>query len=235
EDLWTELKREILSKGIGPVIKKKKIDDILAKKGIDKEIHVAVEVEAKKKFEIFGLDLLSFSADFILPEDYEEYLEKRSGMKEEAEKEEFKGEEETKKAVRDRDIEEIKGTAETREKVLDDMEKERIKRETEMEIEEEETQQDMRDAMEGLKLKELKDRQKDERDVERKRLGLETLKAVEPGRSAEMQEKYETLQKMMGATEKKFLNRKLEKETFRKLMENYEKEKKELEVKMKKR
>lgn len=229
EDVWSELRREIVSNGIEPVVRKKKIDKILAKRDIDKEMHVAVEVEARKKFEVFGLDLLSFSAEFILPDDYEAYLEKRSEMKEEAEKKEFAGEEETRKAVRERDIGEIKGTAETREKVIDDMEKERIRREAEMHIEEEETQQDMKDAMEGLKLKELKDEEKSSR------MGLETLKEVDPKKGADLEDKYDTLQRMMGETEKKFLNRKLEKNTFKRLMEDYEKEKTELEVKMRKR
>jgi hypothetical protein len=235
EDIWTELKNEVSSKGIEPVIKGKNIDDILAKNKTDSEMRVAVEVEAKKKFEIFGLDLMSFSVDFVLPEDYEDYLKRRGDMKEVTEKEHISEEEEVRKAVHERDVEEIKGSAETREKAIDDMEQERIKREAEMNIEEEETQQDMKDAVEALKLKELKDRQKDDRDVDRKRLGLETLKQVAPGSDKKLEEKYETLKKVIEETEKKFLNRKIEKDTFRKLMDDYGKEKTELEVKMKKK
>ena len=91
------------------------------------------------------------------------------------------------------------------------VERERIKRETEMRLEEEETQQDMKDAMEALKLKEIKDRQKDARKEERRRLGLESLKEVEPERSGELESKYEKLEKIAEDTGKKFLKNKYKK------------------------
>ncbi len=233
EDIWTELRKEIVSSSLTPIVKKKKIDDLQDDRTVEKEIRVSVEVEARKKFEVFGLELLSFSVVFILPEDYEEYLKRRGDMKEETEKEHIAEEEDTRKAVHEREVEEIKGTAETREQVLDEMERERIKRETEMGIEEEETQQDMKDATEALKLKEIKDKQKILRDGERKNLGLESLKDVIPGETgADLEERYDGLQKLVDAAEKKYFQRKIDKQTFSSMVGDIEKEKTRLEVKM---
>jgi len=234
EDVWGELRKEIVSSSLAPVVKKKGVDELQDERKAEKEIRVAVEVEARKKFEVFGLGLLSFSVEFILPEDYEEYLKRRGEMKEAAEAEHFAEEEEARRAVHERDVDEISGAADTREKAIDDMQQERVKREAEMQIEEEEAQQDMKDAVEALRLKEVKDRQKIVRDAERKRLGLLSLKDMLPG-GGNVEEKYEHLQDVIGATEKKYFERKIDKETFRKMMEGLEKEKTELEVRMKKK
>ncbi len=234
EDIWNELKKEVVSSALMPVVKKKKIDDIIDGRETEKEIQVAVEVELRKKFEIFGLELLSFNVQFMLPDEYEQYLKRRSGLREDEEVEEFREEEETKKAVSDRKTGEIKGTVETRENAIDDMQQERIKREAEMGIEEEETQQDMKDAMEALKLKEISDKQKMIKDTERKELGLEGLKEAFPGDKKKLEEKYTDLRSLISITEKKYLGRKIDDNTFKKLMQEYEKERSELEVKMKK-
>jgi hypothetical protein len=93
----------------------------------------------------------------------------------------------------------------------------------------------MRDAMEALKLKEIKDKQKMVRDSERKRLGLESLQDSMPADERKKTEnRYDELQKIMETTEKKYLNRKIDKESFSKLMQKYEEQKTELEVRMKK-
>jgi len=235
EDIWMELRKEIVSSSLTPIVKKKGIDDLQDERMVEKEIRVAVEVEAKKKFEVFGLELISFSVEFILPEDYQEYLKRRGDLKEDAEKAHFAEEEDTRKAVHERNVEEIKGAAETREQALDEMERERIKREAEMQIEGEETQQDMKDAMEALKLKEIKDKQKIIRDSERKNMGLESLKDMLPGSGKKIEEQYDHLQDMVSATEKKYFQRKIDKGTFTKMMEDLEKEKTDLEVRMMKK
>ena len=196
---------------------------------------MAAEVEMRKKFEVFGLDLLSFSVQFMLPDEYEQYLKRRSGLKEDDEVEEYREKEETRKAVHEMKNAEMEGKVETREKAMDDMQQERIKREAKMEIEEEETQQDMKDAMEALRLKEIKDKQKMITDAERKDLGLEGLKEAFPEQDKKkLEEKYGDLKKLIGITEKKYLGRKIDEKTFRRLMEEYEKEKSELEVEMEK-
>jgi len=236
EDIWKELEKDVVSSGLAPVVKRKNVDDLTEEKKVEKEVRVAVEVEARKKFEVFGLDLISFSVRFILPEDYQEYLRKRGELKAESEESRIQEEDEKIKAVHEREIAEITGEADTREKALDDAEKERIRREAELGIEEEETQQDMKDALEGLRLKELKDRQRDAAEQKRKDMGLEALREALPGRTSRTaEEKYDILKRMMGETEKMFLNRKIDKEMYRNIMGSYEKEKAELEAKMKKK
>ncbi len=236
EDVWTELRKEIVVSSMAPIVKKKVVDELQDEKKVEKEIRIAVEVEARKKFEVFGLRLLSFSVEFILPKDYKEYLKRRGEIKEDVEKSRIDEEEDTRKTVHDREMAEISGTVETREGALDEMQRERIKREAEMQIEEEETQQDMKDALEGLKLKDVKEKQKMAEEVERKNLGLESLKEVVPDESGgTLEERYDGLQKMIGSAEKKYLQRKIDKETLRKMVEEAEKEKTELEVKMEKK
>lgn len=233
EDVWEELKKEIAGEAVAPVVKKKSADQLQGDRKTLKEVQISVEVGLRKKLEITGLDLLSFSMKFILPEEYREYLKGRGRMKEKSEKAVSAEEEETRKAIHEREVGEIRGTVEGRDQVLDNLEKERMKREVEMEIEEEETQHDMRDAMEALRLKEIKDRQKMLKDSERKRLGMDSLKkAFSEGEDPE--KRYDELQKMMEATEKKYLGRKIDKETLKKIMQKYEQEKTELEVKLKK-
>jgi hypothetical protein len=234
EDLWTELRGEISSSVMAPVVKKKGIDQLQGDRNTAKEIQVSAEVGLRKKLRERGLDLISFSVEFILPGEYQDYLRHRSARREEAEKAESRLEIDTERAVKEREIGEIKGTVEDRERVLDEMERERIRRETKLELEEEETQHDMRDAAEALKLKEIKDKQKMVRDSERKRLGLQSLQdTFAPSERKRLGKRYAELQKIMEATEKKYLKRKIDNDTFKNLMQRYEQQKTELEVKMK--
>ncbi len=234
ENLWSELQQGILTDVMEPVVKKKGIDKLQGDRKTAKEVQVSAEVGLRKKLEENGLELISFSVRFVLPEEYQAYLRKRGVLKEETEKAEAGMELETEKAIHDRDVGELKGTVEDREQVLDRMEQERIKRETEMELEREETQEDMRDAMEALKLKEIKDKQKMSRDSDRKRLGLESLqKALPKEDRKELRKRYGELQKIVEKTEKKYLDRKIDSDTFKNLMQKYEQQKTELEVKMK--
>jgi hypothetical protein len=234
ENLWSELQGDIVSSVMAPVVKKKDIDQLQGEKKTVKEIQASAEVGLRKRLTETGLELLSFNVQFLLPGGYQDYLRKRGVLKEETKKAEAEMEIETEKAIHDREVGEISGTVEDRESVMDDMEKERVKREAELGIEEEETQQDMRDAMEALKLKEIKDKQKIVKDSERKRIGLESLQESSPPRDKKKLEKrYDELQKIMERTQKKYLNRKIDNETFKNLMQKYEQQKTELEVKMK--
>ncbi|MBN2330345.1 MAG: hypothetical protein JXC85_00880 [Candidatus Aenigmarchaeota archaeon] len=235
EDVWAELRSEISSSVMAPVVKKKGIDELQGDRKTVKEIQVSAEVGLRRKLQESGLSLASFSVEFILPDEYQDYLKKRGALKEETEREKSRMELDTEHAIREREIGEIRGTVEDREQVLDEMEKERIKRETELGLEEEETQNDMRDAMEALKLKEIKDKQKIVRDKERKRLGLESLQdSVPAGDRKQAKKRYDELRKIIEATERKYLDRKLDKQSFSRLMQKYEEQKTELEVAMKK-
>ena len=234
EDLWLDLSGEIGQSVMAPVVKRKGIDQLQADTKTAKEIQVSAEVGLKKKLEEAGLTLLSFTVRFVLPGEYQDYLRKRGVIKEETAKKDSEMDLETKKAVHEREIGEIKGEVPSREQALDEMERERIKREAELGIEEEETQQDMKDAMEGLKLKEIKDKQKIVKDSERKRMGLQSLKDGSPEDRGKLEKRYGELQKVLEATEKKYLSRKIDKDSFNKTMQEYNQEKTEIEVKMKK-
>jgi hypothetical protein len=233
DEIWAEIQGAVSTDALQPVVKKKGIDELQGDRDTVKEIQVSAEVSLRKKLETTGLELLSFSIKFILPGEYEEYLRKRSQQLEEEEKEKAAEELRTRKAVLDREIGEMEGTVEDREKVLDDAEKERIRRETELGIEEEETQEDMRDAMEALKLKEIKDKQVALRDSERKHLGLGEVRESSEEKKG-LVRRYGELLKIIEETEKNFYQRKVDEETFKKLMQKYRQEKTELEVKMKK-
>ena len=172
EDLWSELKKEVFSSVLQPVVKKKTIDQLQEGRKALKDIQVSAEVELKKKFQFLGIELVSFDADFLLPGEYGDYLRRRGILKEETEKKRISGEDDIRKALNEREIGKIKGTLQSREQTYDEMERERVRRETTMAIEEEETQQDMKDALEGLKLKDIKDRQKMLRRHAGKKLGL---------------------------------------------------------------
>lgn len=232
EDIWSLLQGEIVSSVMMPVVKKKKIDQLQGETSTAKEIGVSAEVGLRKRLESAGLQLISFSVQFMLPGEYRNYLRKRGVIKEEAENAGRELELETRKAIHERDVGEIRGTVIDREQVLDELEKEKIKREGEIDIEEEETQQDMQDALEALKLKEIKDKQKILRDSERKKLGLEALKDFEATGNKGLEKRYDELQRMIEATEKKYLKRKIDPETFKRLMEEYQKKKTEIEVRM---
>ncbi len=235
EDLWSELQSEIVTSVMAPVVKKKSIDQLQGDRKTGREIQVSAEVGLRKKLEPSGLELLSFSVQFVLPGEYQDYLRKRGVIREETEKAETELELETEKAIHEREVGEIKGTVESREQVLDELERERVKREAEMEIESEETQHDMRDAMEALKLKEIHDKQRIVRGSERKKLGLDALKGAFPtAEKGKLEKRYDELQRIIKATERKFLNRKIDKGTFKKLMQRYEEQKTELEVRMEK-
>ena len=235
EDLWSDLKDEVGTSVMAPVVKKKGIDQLQGDTKTVKELQVSAEVGLRRKLEEAGLTLLSFSVRFVLPGEYEDYLRKRGVMREETAKHDAELELETKEAVHDREVGEIKGEVPSREQALDEMEQERMKREAELGIEEEETQQDMRDAMEALKLKEIKDKQKIVKDSERKRLGLDTLKEGSVSEPKKLEKRYDELQKVLEATEKKYLSRKIDRDSFNKMMREFNQEKTEIEVKMKKK
>ena len=87
-----------------------------------------------------------------------------------------------------------------------------------------------------VKLKDVKDKQKVAEELDRRKLGLESLKKALPKESGgSLEERYDSLRKMIGSAEKKYFQRKIDKETFRKMVEDAEREKSELEVKMKKK
>lgn len=228
EDIWLDIENIVKSRILAPAVKKKRVNRIIGERKTIKEIQVAAEVELKKKFEVYGIRLNSFEVEFILPDDYQEYLRKRG-------EEKASEDEETKKALHKREMGKIDGSAQTREGALDRMEQERIKREAELSIEEEETQQDMKDAMQALKIKELKDKEKMHKESERKGMGLDSLYKEFPSQKKKMNERYNELSDMMEATQKKYFNRKIDKKTFNELFKKYEQEKTEIEVKLKKK
>ena len=229
EDIWQELSPDLAGSAVGPVVKKRGVDQLQSGGKAAKELQVSAELGLRKRLELMGITLVSFSIGFRLPEDYREFMKRRATRSEAIGKEKGELEEEVVKAVREREAGTIRGAVQDREKALDDMEDERIRREAELGIEEEENQEDMRDASEALRLKRIKDRQKDLREAERKSLGLE------PGanEAVDLRGRYRELEDAIKATERKYLNRKIGEEAFRKLMEGFEKEKTMLEVKMK--
>ena len=220
--IWEAIKPSVVGSALEPIVKKKGIDQLQGERKAAKEVQVAAEVELRKKLDALGLSLLAFDASFVLPEDYKKYLERRGALKEESERNSMALEDEEASAIKRRETGEIDGSVEDREHVIDSMQKERIRREAEMALESEEDQEDVKDAVEALRLKEVMDRQRQARAKQ------EAGSSGVSRRDAE--KRLKELRSLMKETERKYLKRQMDEGAFKGLMQKYQEEKAELEL-----
>ena len=206
EDMWADILSNLLYKKSLPEIKEHKISEY-TKKDLCEKMKERVKNDMEALFDKWGLRLTHFSIDFEIPE--EEKAEAKDIKKPEEMVEEG-----------ERKIEEV-----SREEALAKLERERLEREVKMELEKEEMQKDMEEAIEALKLKEIKDEQSILKKAEEKELGV--------GEKEDLERKLEELKKAKELTEKKFYKKELSEEAFQRMMEDFEKEIIEIETKLK--
>jgi|YelNatPaOPRAMG01_1025707.scaffolds.fasta_scaffold82817_2 regulator of protease activity HflC (stomatin/prohibitin superfamily) len=164
EELWDEIYTELLSKVLIPEIRKRSIDELYGNREFLKSLEASFDIELKKLLNLWGIELISISLLWEFPPEYESFLKERSLVKEKGEIEEIQHKEELKRAMREKELESIKKTS--------DLEKKVIEKEIEMELERKQMQRDMEEALEAIKLKEIKDKKKILTELERKKLGL---------------------------------------------------------------
>lgn len=173
EDLYNKISVEFLARVITPEVKKRVIDELYGNREILERLRESIEVELKKTLGLWGIELVSFSLVWEFPPEYEKYLESRGVRKQIAEEKEAEYGEALKAAEHEREIEKLKaGAGLSREAMKAGLERERLEREFELEMGKKETQEDMKEALEALKLKDIKDREKILRRARKKKLGL---------------------------------------------------------------
>jgi hypothetical protein len=204
-DLRNGIEMELISSVLEPEMKQKSLSEIYGNKEFLRDIENRIKLKLKDMFKGWGLELISFSIEWKFPEDFLKKAEKKpSEVKPEFTKPEMKPEE-------------TKGKI-SKEEELAKLEKGRIEKEVKLQLEKEETQRDMEDALEALKLKRI------ERE--------EMLEGKKP---EDLKEEIENLKRAKEIAEKKFYRKELSEEAFKRITEGYEKEIIELEAKLKKR
>ncbi len=173
EDLYSKISVEFLARVITPEVKKRKIDDLYGNREILERLRESIEVDLKKTLGLWGIGLVSFSLIWNFPPEYEKYLESRGIRKQITEEKEAEHDEELRAAENEKEIERLKAGGElSKEAMKAGLEREKLKREFELEMGKKETQEDMKEAMEALKLKDIKDGQKILRRAKKKKLNL---------------------------------------------------------------
>jgi hypothetical protein len=215
DDIWNQAAQEFLARVAMPEVKKRDAGELYGNRDMLDRLKTSIEVEMRKTLRNWGIDLVSFSLVWNLPPEFEAHMKGMGARKRvEAEKELDRGEE-ISCAVHERNVAKIKGgRVKPVEEVRAEMENERVKREVELNLEKEETQEDMEEAMMALKLKRLKDRQKGDVDAEEKIKEFEALK---------------------DEAESNYYKKKIDEATFMSLVNEYEKQISELRMKEKKK
>jgi hypothetical protein len=212
EDVWADILSNLIYKKSLPEIKKHSAGEFL-KEDFREKTMKGIGNDMKKMFRGWGLALTHFSVDFRIPEGG------KSGEAEKptAEAKEEEGKKEPEDIVDEAEAGVIKG--ESKEGRIAELEKERLGREVEMELEKEETQKDAEEAMEAMGLKEIKDKQEILKKAEEKELGIR-----EEGEKAEdLEKQLEDLRRAKEIAEKKFYKKELSEEAFQRMMEDIEK------------
>jgi hypothetical protein len=100
---------------------------------------------------------------------------------------------------------------------IEELQKERLKKDVEMLIEKKEMQRDMEDALEALKLKEIMEKEKEASEIEK------------------LEDELETLKKAKEVAERKFYKKELSEASFQRIMEDLERKIIEIETKIKRK
>ncbi|MFH1237066.1 MAG: hypothetical protein V1648_01530 [Candidatus Aenigmatarchaeota archaeon] len=199
-DVWDQTMSDVMCGRILPKLQKKSASEF-AGPGFADKARSSMEDEIRKKFKSWGLLLTSLYAKFTIPSD-------ACGADETAESATCPIAQPARKAdlTEDDDVETL--------------DKERLEREVEMELQKKQTQKDMADALEAMDLKDIQEKKKKLRDGaandERQKL-IEDL---------------QNLRKAKEITERKFYKKELSEEAFQHMMEDFEKRIIEIETKL---
>jgi hypothetical protein len=196
-DVWEQVMSDVVCGRILPKLQKKSAKE-LAGPGFAEKARSSMEDEIKKKFKTWGLLLTSLYAKFSVPDgtcDADETSETDAAAQPQ------------RKPVLTEDDD------------VEDLEKERLEREVEMELQKKQTQKDMADALEAMELKEIQEKKKlrdGAANDERQKL-IEDL---------------QNLRKAKEITERKFYKKELSEEAFQHMMEDFDKRIIEIETKL---
>ncbi len=174
DDIYSELYNELIAKALSPIVRETKISDLAGNKEIIDNIAISLETELKKTLEMWGIELINLSIIWKFPEDYKQRLKSSSAARLEEKEEGEEPKEKLKSAIRDKEIEKIKGKGEpAKEEVKSELEKESAESEVRLNIRKKEEAEDTEEALDALKLKEIMDKQKISRKAKKKTLGIE--------------------------------------------------------------
>lgn len=213
DDIWTQASQEFLARVAMPEVKKKDARDLYGNRAMLDRLKASIEVEMRNTLKEWGIELVSFNLVWAFSPEFENHVRSLGARRRVEEEKELDFEEDIKEAAHHRDIEKVKGgKVRPVEETRAEMENERIRRETEMNLDKEEAQEDMEEAVEALKLKRIKDRQKPPAAVE---------------------EEIESLEELKAEAENNYYKKKIDEATFNKLAADYEEKIAMLRVKQK--
>ncbi|MBN2042486.1 MAG: hypothetical protein JW754_01645 [Candidatus Aenigmarchaeota archaeon] len=181
DDLWDIIYMELLSSVIAPYVGGAGLSDIYRDSGLKDRVKKGAENKVREILGGFGIEMTSFGMKWNFPKD-------------------MPGPSET----------EGDKVGESREEKLAELEKKRLEKEVDMQLEKEETQRDMEDAVEALELRKIKE----EMSEEEVKNGIEELK-----RAKEI-------------AEQKFFKKEIEEDAFKRMAEEYERKIIELESRL---
>lgn len=194
-DVWDQMMSDVVCGRILPKLQKKSAKELAGPEFADKA-RSSIEDEIKKKFKTWGLMLTSLYAKFTVPDGACETVTETCTTPQ------------------------PKRTGLAEDDDVEDLEKERVQREVEMELQKKQTQKDMADALEAMELKDIQEKKK---------------KLKEGAANDERQKLIEDLQNLRKAkeiTERKFYKKELSEAAFQHMMEDFEKRIIEIETKL---
>lgn len=159
EDIYIEMYDALFSKVLSPEVRKENIDDLYGNREVVDRIYAAFEVELKTLLETWGVELVDMNIIWEFPEDYEQQREEKKMINRESDVKETEHKVALKEEEWKKEEEHMKGETKL-EETKSELKSERAKREFEIEMSKKESAEDIEEALEGLELKNIMDKQK---------------------------------------------------------------------------
>lgn len=223
DDLWSRMRDDFVLRVMEPEVKKLREHDLYGNRALLDKLRRTAQEQMRGVLSELGMDVVSLYVEWKHPEEYEGKLAERAEA-------EGRHEKELDEAEKERELERVKPLPETREKVKAELERERLRRGFELEMEKKETQEDMEEAMEALELKDIKDKERLLLEASRRGLKLPRMPEENVG---DLEGRKKDLEELKAITEKNFYKKRINENTFKRIVQEYEKEIAELEVKIK--
>lgn len=224
EDLWSDIKEELVSKVIGPVVSKRSLIGLSDIPDVQKTIESEAFRKMGDSLRSIGITLLSLVFNPAFSYENQQEIEKVGSEMQKADAD----------AIISRKLkkaEEVSSRELDREAAISEMENERIRRETEIQLEREETQTDIEEALEALELKSIKNKQKLIKEISNLKSNIKPDEKDTEATIKNLQFDIEKLRMARDMAEKKFYKNEITEENFKKLADDYER--KIIELKMK--
>lgn len=215
EDVWFEIKLEVSSRVIGPLVSDCKLKDIHVTDECKKKLEGLAYRELEELFSKMGLNIDSFSATPVFSSDTIETEEQT-----------------IEDAYEEKKKREISSPEYDKEEAIALMQNERIRREAEIQLEREETQTDIEEALEALELKDIKDKQKLLNEINKMKRNIEPDESDKKKTIEKIQHQIEELRMQREMAEKKLYKREMSEDNFKKIADETEKKIIELQAKI---